>query len=124
MTTFFTDAFNSLPPEEREAYHRTVFMHMDTPRAAEPRRQYYADRLRHMGKSVRIGCGVKLVNPQNIWLADHVCIGDNCVLFARSDGGARSWSRARGNRIVREDRQIRFNRFVRLSRFCRPWSRK
>jgi galactoside O-acetyltransferase len=87
MTTFFTDAFNDLPPEELEAYHRTVFMHMDTARAAELRRQYYAGRLRHMGANVRIGCGVQFMNPQNISLADNVCIGDNGVLFARSGRG-------------------------------------
>ena len=86
-TTFFTDAFNDLSPGELEAYHRTVFMHMDTPKAAELRQQYYAGLLRHMGTNVRIGCGVKLVNPQNISLADSVCIDDNCVLFARSERG-------------------------------------
>ena len=87
MTAFFTDAFNDLPPEELEAYHRTVFMQMDTARAAELRQQHYAGLLRHMGANVRIGCGVKFVNPQYISLADDVCIGDHCVLTARSDRG-------------------------------------
>jgi galactoside O-acetyltransferase len=87
MTAFFTDAFNDLPPEELEAYHHTVFMQMDTPKATTLRRQYYAGLLRHMGKDVRIGCGVKFVNPQSISLADNVCIEDNCVLIARSERG-------------------------------------
>ncbi|MBT3295124.1 MAG: acyltransferase [Verrucomicrobia bacterium] len=60
---------------------------MESPQAAELRRQYYAGLLRHMGTNVRIGCGVKIVNPQNISLGDDVCIDDNCVLFARSERG-------------------------------------
>jgi acetyltransferase-like isoleucine patch superfamily enzyme len=87
MATFFTDAFNDLPPEELEAYHRTVFMQMDTPQAADLRQDYYAGLLRHMGKNVRIGCGVKFVNPQHISLGDDVCIDDHCVLTARSERG-------------------------------------
>ncbi len=87
MTAFFTDAFNDLPPEELEAYHRTIFMQMDTPQAATRRQQYYAGLLRHMGTNVRIGCGVKFVNPQNLSLADNVCIDDHCVLIARSERG-------------------------------------
>ena len=35
MTAFFTEAFKNLPPEELEAYHRTIFMQMDSPQAAE-----------------------------------------------------------------------------------------
>lgn len=87
MTKFFTDAFKNLPAEELEAYHRTVFMQMDTPQAAKLRQEYYAGLLRHMGANVRIGCGVKLVNPQNISLGDNVCIDDHCVLIARSERG-------------------------------------
>jgi acetyltransferase-like isoleucine patch superfamily enzyme len=87
MAAFFTDAFNDLPPEELEAYHRAVFMQMDTPHAATLRQQYYAGLLRHMGRNVRIGCGVKIVNPQNISLADNVCIDDHCALIARSERG-------------------------------------
>lgn len=87
MTPFFIDAFNELPAEELEAYHRTVFMQMDTPKAAALRQQYYSGLLRHMGKNVRIGCGVKFVNPQNISLGDHVTIDDHCTLIARSERG-------------------------------------
>lgn len=87
MTTRFTEAFEELPPDEREAYHRAVFLNMDTPRAAELRRAYYAGLLRQMGANVQIGCGVKLVNPQNISLGDNVCIEDDCTLVARSERG-------------------------------------
>jgi len=87
MTMLFTDTFNNLPPDEREAYHRAVFMNMDTPAAAELRCQYYATQLRHMGANVRIGCGVKIENPQRISLGDNVCIDDRCTLIARSERG-------------------------------------
>jgi acetyltransferase-like isoleucine patch superfamily enzyme len=87
MTNSFTEAFKALSPEEQEAYHRTVFLQMDTPHAAELRRQYYAGLLRHMGANVQIGCGVKFVNPQHISLGDNVCIRDHCTLIARSERG-------------------------------------
>ena len=87
MTTLFTDAFKALLPEEQEAYHRAVFMQMDTPGAAELRRQYYGGLLRHMGKNVRIGAGVKFVHPEWITLGDHVNIDDHCTLVSRSERG-------------------------------------
>jgi carbonic anhydrase/acetyltransferase-like protein (isoleucine patch superfamily) len=40
-----------------------------------------------MGANVRIGCGVRLVNPQHIALGDNVTIGDACTLIARSVRG-------------------------------------
>jgi len=64
-----------------------VFLQMDSPTAAELRRQYYATVLRHMGANVRIGCGVKIENPQRISLGDNVCIDDRCTLIARSERG-------------------------------------
>ncbi len=87
MNTFFTDAFQRLTPDEREAYHRTVFLQMDTPAAADLRREYYRGLLRHMGANVRIGSGVKFVNPQFISLGDNVSIDDHCSLVARSERG-------------------------------------
>lgn len=83
----FADAFNNLPPEERESFCRTVFLHMDSPSAAELRRQYYATKLRHMGKNVNIGCGVKIVNPQFVTLEDNVTLDDRCTLIAGSERG-------------------------------------
>jgi acetyltransferase-like isoleucine patch superfamily enzyme len=87
MTSFFTEAFQTLPPEEAEAFYRTVFLHMDSPYAAELRRQYYATILRHMGANVKIGCGVKIVNPQYVSLDDNVFVDDHCTLIARSERG-------------------------------------
>lgn len=74
MSTMFSNAFNNLPPDEREAFYRTVFLQMDSPSAAELRRQYYATVLRHMGAKVRIGCGVKIENPQFVTLEDNVTL--------------------------------------------------
>ncbi len=87
MRTFFTRAFKAVSQEEREAYHRAVFMQMDTPRAAELRRKYYTGLLRRMGTNVQIGCGVKFVNPQHISLGDNVAINDRCTLVASSERG-------------------------------------
>ncbi len=87
MSTFFTDAFEALTPTEREAYHRSVFMQMDTDEAASLRERYYRGLLRRMGANVRIGCGVKLVNPQHISIGDDVSIDDHCSLVARSERG-------------------------------------
>ena len=85
--TFFTDAFRQLPPEELEAFYRTVFLHMDSPYGAEMRRQYYGALLRGMGAQVTIGCGVTIVNPQWVTLGEHVSLDDHCTLIARSERG-------------------------------------
>ena len=87
MASFFTDAFQHLPPDEAEAFYRTVFMQMDSPYGAEMRRQYYRSQLRKMGEDVTIGCGVKIVNPQYVTLEDRVSLDDHCTLFARSERG-------------------------------------
>ena len=87
MTSFFSEAYKAMPPEEQEAYHRTVFLHMDSPYAAERRQQFYATTLRQMGQNVRIGCGVKILNPQYVTLGDNVVIDDDCTLMARSERG-------------------------------------
>lgn len=87
METFFTDAFGELPAEELEVFYRTVFMNMPSEAAMALRCEYYRTRLRHMGKNVKIGCGVTFVNPQNISLGDNVSIGDHCTLIAHSERG-------------------------------------
>jgi len=73
--------------EEREAFNRAVVMNMDTYPAAEARVRYYKYKLRHMGENVKIGTGVKIVNPQFISLGNNVFIGDNCILIAHSERG-------------------------------------
>ena len=83
----FTDFCNSMNDEEREVFNRTVVMDMDTPAAAKTRAKYYKSKLRHMGENVKIGTGVKIVNPQFISLGNNVSIGDNCILIAHSERG-------------------------------------
>ena len=85
--TFFTDLCNNMSSEEREAYHRSVVMNMDTPQAAEARIAYYKMKLRHMGKNVKIGVGVRIIKPENVSLGDNVQIGDNCHLIAGTEKG-------------------------------------
>ncbi len=83
----FTDAYHSMTADEREVYHRTVFLQMNTPMAAALRTNWYRAQLRSMGSNVHIGCHVKLVNPQWITLGDGVSIEDDCTLIARSPQG-------------------------------------
>ena len=85
--SFFTEAYKNLTDEDKESFYRTVFLHTDTEAAAKLRQEYYAGILRHMGKNVRIGCGVKILNPQYVSLGDNVGIADHCTLMARSERG-------------------------------------
>lgn len=87
LDTFFSDAFATMPPEERELYRRTVIMNMPSEHAEQLRIQFYSKLLRGAGKNIRIGCGVKLVNPQWITLEDGAVIGDYCTLAARGEPG-------------------------------------
>ncbi len=84
---FFTEAYKNLTEDDKESFYKTVFLHTDSDAAAKLRQEYYAGILRHMGKNVRIGCGVKIFNPQYVSLGDNVCIDDHCTLMARSERG-------------------------------------
>jgi len=53
----------------------------------EKRIEYYKTQLRYLGKNVKIGCGVKIINPQYVSLKDNVQIDNNCVLIASSEKG-------------------------------------
>lgn len=85
--TFFSDAFASMPAEERELYRKTVIMSMPSEYAEQLRVQYYSKLLRHTGRNIRIGCGVKIVNPQWISLGDGASVGDYCTMTARGENG-------------------------------------
>ena len=84
---FFTNAFSYMKDEDRESFYKTIFMHDPSEYAAKIRQEYYAGVLKHMGKNVRIGVGVKIQNPQWISIGDNVTIGDNTTLIARGEGG-------------------------------------
>lgn len=85
MNDFFTKAFEEHP--DKESFYRTVILNEHSDYAAEKRVEYYKTQLKFMGENVRIGAGVKIVNPQYISLGNNVTIGDGCTLIARGPGG-------------------------------------
>ena len=87
MDKYFSELYAKLSAEQIENYHCAVFMNMEGDFAAAKRVEYYQNKLRFMGKNVKIGCGVKMLNPRNISLGDWVIIEDHCVLMARSEKG-------------------------------------
>lgn len=87
MEHFFEKAFANMDSESRESFYKTVFMQDDSAYAAQLRVEYYTSKLKRMGKNVRIGRNVKIVNPQYISIGDNVSIDDDCTLIARGEGG-------------------------------------
>ena len=81
LDTFFTDAFESI--SDKEAFYKAVFMNTDSEEAARLRVEYYRRRFKSCGEKVSIGVGVKIINPENISVGDHVCISDGSSLIAR-----------------------------------------
>ena len=84
---FFTDLYEKSTPEEKEEFLKTLFMNTDSAFCAEARIEYYKKKLRHMGENVKIGTGVKFVNPEYISLGDDVTIMDDVTVIARGEGG-------------------------------------
>lgn len=85
MDSFFTDAFAAA--KDKEAMYKAVIMNTDSEEAAEIRNKYYASRFKSIGKNVKIGVGVKIVNPQYISVGSDVLIDDRATLIARGEGG-------------------------------------
>ena len=85
MQDFFAKAFENHP--DKESFYRTVFLQDTSAYAAAVRVEYYKTQLKYMGDNVRIGAGVKIVNPQYISLGNNVTVGDGCTLIARGPGG-------------------------------------
>ena len=79
----FTDAFLNMDEEAKESFYKTVFLNDPSEYAQKLRTQYYKSVLKHMGENVKIGAGVKIVNPHLVSLDDDVVIMDNCTLIAR-----------------------------------------
>ncbi|MBQ8783671.1 MAG: hypothetical protein IJZ57_07875 [Clostridia bacterium] len=84
---FFTDIFNGLNDEEKESFYQTVIMNDPSDYAAKARVEYYKTKLKFMGENVKIGAGVKIVNPEFVSLGNDVEIKDGCTLHARGEGG-------------------------------------
>lgn len=79
----FTEAFLNMDEEAKESFYKTVFLNDPSDYAAKVRHDYYKSVLKHMGENVKIGTGVKIVNPHLVSLDDDVTIMDNCTLIAR-----------------------------------------
>ncbi len=87
MERFFTDAFAAMSDADKESFYKTVLLHDTSAYAAEARLAYYSKTLKHLGRNVKIGAGVKIVNPQYVSLGDNVTISDDVTLIARGEGG-------------------------------------
>lgn len=81
---FFTEAFENSPAEAKESLYKTLFLNDTSEYARIKRQEYYKTVLKHMGENVRIGAGVKIVNPELISLGDNVTIGDDATIIARA----------------------------------------
>lgn len=84
---FFTNLYEKITENEKEEILKTLFLHTDSEFCAKARNEYYSSRLRHMGKNVTIGTGVKFVNPEYISIGDNVKIMDDVTIIARGEGG-------------------------------------
>ena len=87
MKNFFENAFLNADEESRENFYKTVFMNDDSEYAQKLRVEYYSRKFKRMGENVKIGKGVKIVNPEYIEIGDNVTICDHCTLIARGEGG-------------------------------------
>ena len=87
MERFFTDAFTAMSDTDKESFYKTVILHDTSDYAAAVRLAYYSKTLKYLGKNVKIGAGVKIVNPQYVSLGDNVTISDDVTLIARGEGG-------------------------------------
>ena len=87
MEHFFTDAFTAMSDGDKESFYKTVILHDRSDYAAAVRLAYYSKTLKHLGKNVKIGAGVKIVNPQFVSLGDNVTLSDDVTLIARGEGG-------------------------------------
>ena len=87
MKNFFENAFLNADAESRENFYKTVFMNDDSEYAQKLRVEYYSRKFKRMGENVKIGKGVKIVNPEYIEIGDNVTICDHCTLIARGEGG-------------------------------------
>lgn len=84
---FFTEKYESMNSEEKEALLKTLFMQTDSECCEQARIEYYASKLKHLGKNVKIGKNVKFVNPEYISIGDDVIIMDDVTVIARGCGG-------------------------------------
>lgn len=99
MDNFFSKAYENLSADDKEEFYKSVFMNMRGETGYKLRADYYRTQLKSMGENVRIGVGVKIINPQYISLGDNVSISDGVTLIARGEKGITI-----GNRVTLKDR--------------------
>ena len=99
MDDFFSKAYENLSADDKEEFYKSVFMNMRGETGYKLRADYYRTQLKSMGENVRIGAGVKIINPQYISLGDNVSISDGVTLIARGEKGITI-----GNRVTLKDR--------------------
>lgn len=82
---YFTNAYKQMNSQELENFYKSVIMNDPSEYAEKIRTEYYLKTMKKMGENVKIGYGVKIVNPQNISLGNNVKIYDHVTLIARDD---------------------------------------
>ena len=87
MNKFFEEKYNNMPEENKEEFLKLLFMNDPSDYGAQVRREYYAGKLKKMGEKVKIGTGVKIINPQYVSIGDNVTIYDDVTIIARGEGG-------------------------------------
>ena len=85
MDNFFTNAFEQM--NNKEEFYKAVIMNTYSEEAEKLRIEYYSRQFKSVGDNVKIGVGVKIVNPQYISLGNNVIIDDGVTLIARGEGG-------------------------------------
>ena len=69
MERFFTDAFAAMSDGDKESFYKTVILHDTSDYAAAVRLAYYSKTLKHLGKNVKIGAGVKSsIRSSSLWV--------------------------------------------------------
>ena len=84
---FFSEKYDNMNENEREDLLKVLFMNSDSDYSAEIRTEYYSKQLKSMGENVKIGSGVKIINPQYVSIGDNVTIMDDVTIYARGEGG-------------------------------------
>lgn len=113
---FFTEIYEKSSPSEKEEFLKTLFMNTDAEFCAEARIQYYKSKLKHMGENVRIGTGVKLVNPEYISFGDDVTIMDDVTIIARGEGGVEIGDGTKLCQRVYLDTEIRDSGYIKIGK--------
>ena len=73
--------------EALESLALTLIMNDNSRYSHLKRCEYYSNKLKKAGKDLKIGKGVKIVNPEYIEIGDNVTISDDVTIICRGTGG-------------------------------------